>query len=165
MYRAFIADLKPLQSREDESDEEEEDLSLLNRYESLLLQYDPDFLPEHLYEATSSPTNTLMHLLARGQYPPYDPTDVAQMHQLHVNVERCRVGEVLFQPNIVGLDQASLIETTNDIVKSFDAEQRKNLIKVCYAFVLLLHAYGFWLTHVTLDCLYNGRLQSFARFP
>ncbi|KAI8143640.1 hypothetical protein BJV82DRAFT_668679 [Fennellomyces sp. T-0311] len=119
-------------SREDESDEEEEDLSVLNHYESLLLQYDPDFLPEHSYEATASPTNTLMHMLARGKWPPYDPTDVGQMHQLHVNIERVRVGEVLFQPNIVGLDQAGLSETMNDIIRTFNPEERKQAVKTIF---------------------------------
>ncbi|KAI9270702.1 actin-related protein, ARP5 class [Phascolomyces articulosus] len=119
-------------SREDESDDEEEDLSILNHYESLLLQYDPDFLPEHAYEATSSPTNTLMHMLARGKWPPYDPTDIGQMHQLHVNVERVRVGEVLFQPNIIGLDQAGLTETMNDIVRTFNPEERKQAVKTVF---------------------------------
>ncbi|KAG2230003.1 hypothetical protein BDF21DRAFT_422391 [Thamnidium elegans] len=116
-------------SRDDESDEEEEDLSELNQYESLLLQYDPDFLPEHSYESMSSPTNTLMHILARGMYPPYDPTDIEQSYQLHVNVERARVPEVLFQPSIIGLDQAGLVETVNDIVKTFDINQREKLMQ------------------------------------
>lgn len=117
-------------SREDESDEEEEIMSELNQYESLLLQYDPDFLPEHAYENMSSPTNTLMHLLSRGVYPPYDPLDMEQSYQLHVNVERSRVPEVLFQPSIIGLDQAGLVETVNDIVKTFDINQREGLMKV-----------------------------------
>ncbi|KAI8988523.1 hypothetical protein BDF20DRAFT_337377 [Mycotypha africana] len=108
-------------SREDESDEEEEDLSELNQYESLLLQYDPEFLPEHRYENQSSPTNTLMHLLARGVYPTYDPQDLEQSYQLHVNIERVRVPEVLFQPSIIGLDQSGLIESVQNIVRSFDS--------------------------------------------
>ncbi|KAG0169111.1 Nuclear actin-protein involved in chromatin remodeling [Apophysomyces sp. BC1034] len=119
-------------SREDESDEEEEDLSLLNQYESLLLQYDPEFLPEHSYEASASPANTLLHLLARGLDPSYDPTDIGQMHQLHVNVERVRVSEVLFQPSIIGLDQAGLVETVNDIVKTFEPDQRNKVMKTIF---------------------------------
>lgn len=115
-------------SRDDESDEEEEDMSELNQYESLLLQYDPDFLPEHSYENMSSPTNTLLHLLARGVYPSYDPTDMEQSYQLHVNIERARVPEVLFQPSIIGLDQAGLIESVSDIVKTFDVSQREKLM-------------------------------------
>ncbi|KAL0078787.1 hypothetical protein J3Q64DRAFT_1638036 [Phycomyces blakesleeanus] len=116
-------------NREDESDDEEEDLSLLNQYESMLLEFDPDFKPEDSYEARSSATNTLMHLLARGVYPPFDPADVGQSHQLHVNIERVRVPEVLFQPSIIGLDQAGLVETVNDVVKTFDSEQKAKVMK------------------------------------
>ncbi|KAI9478375.1 MAG: hypothetical protein EXX96DRAFT_595711 [Benjaminiella poitrasii] len=116
-------------SRDDESDDEEEDMSELNQYESLLLQYDPDFLPEHSYENMSSPTNTLMHLLAHGVYPSYDPTDMAQSYQLHVNIERVRVPEVLFQPSIIGLDQAGLVETVHDVVKTFDDYKKENIMK------------------------------------
>ncbi|KAI7906081.1 actin-like protein arp5 [Cokeromyces recurvatus] len=116
-------------SRDDESDEEEEDMSELNQYESLLLQYDPEFLPEHSYENMSSPTNTLMHLLAHGVYPPYDPTDMGQSYQLHVNIERVRVPEVIFQPSIIGLDQAGLVETVYDIVKTFQGNERENVMK------------------------------------
>ncbi|KAI8337817.1 hypothetical protein EDC96DRAFT_450184 [Choanephora cucurbitarum] len=116
-------------SREDESDEEEEDISELNQYESLLLQYDPEFSSEQLYENMSSPTNTLLHLLSRGVYPPYDPTDMEQSYQLHVNVERVRVPEVLFQPSIIGLDQAGLVESMHDIVKTFDRHQQSQLMQ------------------------------------
>lgn len=70
-----------------------------------------------------------MHMLARGNQP-YDPADIEQNHQLHVNVERVRVGEVLFEPSIVGLDQAGVVETMHDIVRSFDAEQRQQVAKV-----------------------------------
>ncbi|ORX45297.1 actin-like ATPase domain-containing protein [Hesseltinella vesiculosa] len=111
-------------SRDDDDEEEEEDLALVNHYESLLLQHDPTFLPEHSFEATSSPTNTLMHQLTYGVYPLFDPNDAAQHHQMHLNVERVRVSEVLFQPSIVGLDQAGLIETMDDIVKTFDVNAR-----------------------------------------
>ncbi|KAG0784336.1 hypothetical protein G6F57_012168 [Rhizopus arrhizus] len=116
-------------NREDESDEEEEDLSQLNQYESLLLQHDPEFLTEHLYESMTSPTNTLVHLLTRGLYPSWDPTDLAQSYQLHVNVERVRVPEVLFQPSIIGLDQAGLIESVHDIVKTFDINSRQKIMQ------------------------------------
>lgn len=115
-------------------------MSELNQYESLLLQYDPDFLPEHSYENMSSPTNTLLHLLSRGVYPPYDPTDMEQNYQLHVNVERARVPEVLFQPSIIGLDQAGLIETVNDIVKTFDMNQREKLLQVKKNRAVAVHA-------------------------
>ncbi|CAO3597799.1 unnamed protein product [Absidia cylindrospora] len=116
-------------SRDDDEDEEEEDLALLNHYESQLLQYDPDFLPEHSFESSSSPINTLLYQLAHGTYPPYDPTDISQTYQLHVNIERARVSEVLFQPSIIGLDQAGIVETVDDIVKTFDASSRERVRK------------------------------------
>jgi hypothetical protein len=71
-----------------------------------------------------------MHLLSRGIYPPYDPNDMGQTYQLHVNVERVRVPEVLFEPSIIGLDQAGLVETINDIVRTFDNNQREKITKV-----------------------------------
>lgn len=118
------------QNREEESEDEEEDMASLNHYESLLLQHDPDFLPEHAFEAEQDPTNTLLHLLKHGMYPKYDPQDVGLSHQLHINVERVRVPEVLFQPNIIGLDQAGLIDNVNDIVRVYDASRKQNIVKV-----------------------------------
>jgi actin-related protein 5 len=119
-----------LKNREEESEDEEEDVANLNHYESLLLQYDPEFLPEHAFEAAQDPTNTLLHLLRHGMYPKYDQQDVGQTHQLHVNVERIRVPEVLFQPNIIGLDQAGIVENINDIVRVYDASRKQNMVKV-----------------------------------
>ncbi|KAG2183609.1 hypothetical protein INT43_006617 [Umbelopsis isabellina] len=116
-------------NREEESEDEEEDMASLNHYESLLLQHDPDFLPEHAFEAEQDPTNTLLHLLRHGVYPKFDAQDVGQSHQLHVNVERVRVPEVLFQPNIIGLDQAGLAENINDIVRVYDASRKQNIVK------------------------------------
>jgi actin-related protein 5 len=63
-------------------------------------------------------------------YPKYDQQDVGQTHQLHVNVERVRVPEVLFQPNIIGLDQAGIVENINDIVRVYDASRKQNMVKV-----------------------------------
>ncbi|KAI8096796.1 uncharacterized protein BX664DRAFT_364030 [Halteromyces radiatus] len=116
-------------SRDEDEDDAEEDLALLNHYESQLLQYDPDFLPEHSFEASSSPINTLLHQLAHGTHPPYDPMDISQTYQLHVNIERSRVSEALFQPSIIGLDQAGIVETLDDIVKTFDISTRSRIQK------------------------------------
>ncbi|KAI8581791.1 hypothetical protein K450DRAFT_231201 [Umbelopsis ramanniana AG] len=116
-------------NREEESEDEEEDMASLNHYESLLLQHDPDFLPEHAFEAEQDPTNTLLHLLKHGMYPKYDAQDVGQSHQLHVNVERVRVPEVLFQPSIIGLDQAGLVDNINDIVRVYDASRKQSIVK------------------------------------
>ena len=39
------------------------------------------------------------------------------MHQLHLNIERIRVPEVLFSPGIAGVDQAGLIEISSGIIQ------------------------------------------------
>ncbi|CAG8437143.1 4215_t:CDS:10 [Diversispora eburnea] len=114
-------------SKEEDAWEEEEELSQLREYETKLLQYDSTFLPEHTFDAKNSLKNSLVFMFTRGVSPPYDPEDFAQMHQLHVNVERIRVPEALFQPSIVGLDQAGVVETFGEIVNRFDEEQRRKM--------------------------------------
>ncbi|KAI1317777.1 Nuclear actin-protein involved in chromatin remodeling [Mortierella claussenii] len=116
-------------SREDDSEDEEE-ATQLNEYEQQLLKYDPNFLEEHLMNAYT-PKNSFLHYYTHG-LGPYDPSvglSLDQTYQLHVNVERIRVPEVLFQPGIVGLDQTGLVETLQDVLKRFDAEARQRLVQ------------------------------------
>ncbi|CAI2176173.1 3524_t:CDS:10 [Funneliformis geosporum] len=115
--------------KEEDAWEEEEELTQLREYEGKLLQYDPAFLPEHTFDAKNSQQNSLVYMLTRGISPPYDPENFGQMHQLHVNIERIRVPEALFQPSIVGLDQAGVVETIGDIVNRFDADDRRQMVK------------------------------------
>jgi actin-related protein 5 len=106
-------------------------LAILNEIEANLLRNDPTFKPEDVFEAEESAENSLLHLFAHGVYPSHDSADIAQSYQLHVNVERIRVPEVLFQPSIIGLDQAGIVETISDVMKRFEGEARKSLTKVC----------------------------------
>ncbi|KAJ5301599.1 hypothetical protein PENANT_c002G03715 [Penicillium antarcticum] len=97
-------------------DEEEEDLgSMLNAVENELLEYDPDFTENHTLAAQSDWTKSLVHAFLRGPWP-FDPESQREAHQLHLNVERIRVPEVVFQPSIAGVDQAGLIELAADII-------------------------------------------------
>ncbi|KAJ2297528.1 Nuclear actin-protein involved in chromatin remodeling [Coemansia sp. RSA 2702] len=41
----------------------------------------------------------------------------AREYQLHLNVERIRVPEIIFRPSLTGLDQAGLLETLEGIVR------------------------------------------------
>ncbi|CAB4384302.1 unnamed protein product [Rhizophagus irregularis] len=116
-------------SKEEDAWEEEEELSQLRDYEHKLLRYDPAFLPEHTFDAKNSQQNSLVFMLTRGVVPAYDPENFGQMHQLHVNVERIRVPEALFQPSIIGLDQAGVVETIGDIVNRFDYDDQRKMIK------------------------------------
>ncbi|CAG8776789.1 15247_t:CDS:2, partial [Acaulospora morrowiae] len=116
-------------SKEEDAWEEEEEHSQLKEYETKLLRYDPTFLPEHTFDAKNSVKNSLLFMFTRGVAPPYDPEDFAQIHQLHVNIERIRVPEALFQPSILGLDQAGIVETFGDIISRFNEEQRKKMVQ------------------------------------
>lgn len=101
---------------EQSEDEEEEDLSAgLKGIEAQLLKYDPGFSENHTMEAQSDWTKSLVHAFARGPWP-YNAESQQEMHQIHLNVERIRVPEVIFQPAIAGLDQAGIVEIAADII-------------------------------------------------
>ncbi|KKZ64971.1 hypothetical protein EMCG_09115 [[Emmonsia] crescens] len=70
-------------------------------------------------------------MFLRGPWP-FDPESTREAHQLHLNVERIRVPEVVFQPSaIAGLDQAGLVEIAADIVNQrFSVgEERARLLR------------------------------------
>lgn len=105
-------------NRDDSDDEEREENPdvQLKALEELLLQYDPDFTYDHTREAQDDWSKKMMHAFERGPRP-FDVDSPAERHQVHLNVERIRVPEVLFQPSaIAGLDQAGLIEIAGDIL-------------------------------------------------
>ncbi|KAF9580555.1 Nuclear actin-protein involved in chromatin remodeling, partial [Lunasporangiospora selenospora] len=115
-------------SKEDDSEDEEE-ANQLQEFEQQLLKYDPEFLQEHTMNAYT-PRNSFLHFYTNG-LGPYDPAvglALDQTYQLHVNVERIRVPEALFQPGIIGLDQTGLVETIQDVLKRFDAAARQRLV-------------------------------------
>ena len=101
---------------EQSDEEEEEDLGgTLNALETELLQYDPEFTENHTLAAQSDWTKSMIHAFLRGPWP-FDPESQREAHQLHLNVERIRVPEVVFKPSIAGIDQAGLVEVAADIV-------------------------------------------------
>ncbi|KAL8956844.1 MAG: hypothetical protein Q9193_005735 [Seirophora villosa] len=100
---------------EHSEDEEEEDLGAgLKGVEAQLLKYDPTFNESSTLEAQSDWTQSLMHAFLRGPRP-FDPESQQEAHQIHLNVERIRVPEVVFQPSIAGLDQAGIVDIVADI--------------------------------------------------
>ena len=101
---------------EQSDDEEEEDLGAgLKGIEAQLLKYDPSFTENNTREAQTDWTQSLMHAFLRGPRP-FNPESQQEIHQIHLNVERIRVPEVLFQPAIAGLDQAGIVEIAGDII-------------------------------------------------
>jgi actin-related protein 5 len=101
---------------EGSDDEEEEDLgATLKTLEADLLKYDPEFTDEHTLDAQTDWTKSLIHAFLRGPRP-FDPGSQREAHQIHLNVERIRVPEVIFQPSIAGVDQAGIVEIAADIL-------------------------------------------------
>ncbi|ERF74831.1 hypothetical protein EPUS_03215 [Endocarpon pusillum Z07020] len=109
------------------SDEEEEEdpAAALRSLEAELLRYDPDFTEKETFDAQNDWTKSLIHAFLRGARP-FDPESQKEAHQIHLNVERIRVPEVIFQPGIAGVDQAGLAEIAEGIVmgRTNPAEQQ-----------------------------------------
>ncbi|KAK5660269.1 hypothetical protein OQA88_12809 [Cercophora sp. LCS_1] len=101
----------------DDEEEGEEDLETSVRaLEADLMQYDKDFTYEHTLDAQKDWTKSLLHAFRYGPRP-FDSGSPAEAHRLHLNVERIRVPEVIFQPSaIAGIDQAGIIEIAGDIL-------------------------------------------------
>ena len=101
---------------EQSEDEEEEDLDAeMREVEAQLLKYDPAFSESKTMAAAKDWTKSLMHTFLHGPRP-FDPESQQERHQLHLNVERIRVPEVVFQPAIAGLDQAGLIDIVANMI-------------------------------------------------
>ncbi|XP_001844597.2 actin-related protein 5 [Culex quinquefasciatus] len=92
-------------SRDGDSDSEAENEKLLE-YEEVLKQHDATYV-----EPSSAPGS-----------------NIAEFHQLHLGVEKIRVPEVLFQPSIIGIQEAGLAGTIDYVLKLFPQELRPELI-------------------------------------
>lgn len=99
---------------DDEDAEQNLDAAVLN-LEEQLLKYDSEFTENHTLAAQNDWSKSSVHMFLRGPRP-FDPDSHREAHQLHLNVERIRVPEVLFQPSIAGVDQAGVVEVALDIL-------------------------------------------------
>ena len=101
---------------EQSDEEEEEDLSAsLKAVEAQLLKYDPQFDEDSTLAAQSDWRKSLVHAFYRGSRP-FNQESQQEIHQLHLNVERIRVPEVVFQPAIAGIDQAGILEIAAGVI-------------------------------------------------
>jgi len=100
---------------EDEDDADENLTKELQAIEAQLLAHDPDFTENSTRDAQSDWTKSLLHAFTRGPWP-FAPESQQDNHQIHLNVERIRVPEVVFQPSIAGVDQAGIVEICADIL-------------------------------------------------
>ncbi|KAI9818694.1 MAG: Nuclear actin-protein involved in chromatin remodeling [Thelocarpon impressellum] len=100
---------------DDEADNEDEMLGALKTLEAQLLEHDASFTSQHTLDAESDWSKSLIHAFLRGPRP-FDPESARESHQVHLNVERIRVPEVVFQPSIAGIDQAGIVEIASDVL-------------------------------------------------
>lgn len=115
-------------------EEQEETNKQILALEAELLLYDPNFHTEDTLAAsqTFDWKNLALHKFIHGprenihikfQSEGMDVDEIAnhpqiiqKNHQMHLNIERIRVPEILFQPQIAGLDQAGITELLNDLL-------------------------------------------------
>lgn len=98
-----------------DSELEEEEEKTLVQLEQDLLEHDPNFTIEDTYANQFDYKKSIIHKFLHGPTP-FDPEDQRSQHQIHLNVERIKIPEILFQPSIAGIDQAGLLELGEDIL-------------------------------------------------
>ena len=54
--------------------------------------------------------------------------DSPEWHQLHLATEQIRISEILFQPSIIGHEQAGISETIEFILKKFSSSDQQKLV-------------------------------------
>ena len=116
---------------EQSEDEEEEDLDAeMKTVETELLKYDASFNESKTMAAQNDWTKSLMHAFLRGPRA-FDSESQQETHQLHLNVERIRVPEIVFQPAIAGLDQAGIADIIADILNhgTVSSQDRRDMLK------------------------------------
>ncbi|XP_065091690.1 actin-related protein 5 [Ochlerotatus camptorhynchus] len=56
------------------------------------------------------------------------PGNIAEFHQLHIGVEKIRVPEILFQPSMIGIQEAGLTGTIDYVLKMFPKEDQLKIV-------------------------------------
>ncbi|XP_014776303.1 actin-related protein 5 [Octopus bimaculoides] len=94
-----------------DSEVEEEQLEEL---ETMLREHDPEFLKE------------LEENAGIGEF------DIAEYYRLHLGVERIRVPELLFQPSMIGIEQAGLSEMVDYVLKKCSPSEQNALVQCVF---------------------------------
>ncbi|KAF3910408.1 Centractin [Dactylellina cionopaga] len=113
---------------EEEEEEDEEMQTELKNLEAQLLRHDPDFTEDSLQGSKSDWNKSMIHAFLRGTRP-FDPENQAEANQMHLNVERIRVPQVIFEPSMAGVDQAGIVEITSEmLLNRFTDEKQREMI-------------------------------------
>ncbi|MBW0482107.1 hypothetical protein O181_021822 [Austropuccinia psidii MF-1] len=122
----------------DESADEEDELLELLSVEKQLLEHDAAFTIEHTNERQNLKRHSLLNAFYKGISPSKDDSstimaaldtegNAEQNARLHINVERIRVPEPLYQPLLAGVDHAGLIEVIQYVLKEFSQDVQDKL--------------------------------------
>ncbi|POW11500.1 hypothetical protein PSTT_05228 [Puccinia striiformis] len=125
----------------DESADEEDDLLELITVEKQLLEHDELFTIEDTRERQKLKRHCLMNAFYKGISPSKDDSstimaaldtegNAEQSARLHINIERIRVPEPLYQPLLAGVDQAGLVEVVQYVLKEFSQDVQDQLTQV-----------------------------------
>lgn len=102
VYRSINKD-----AGDSDSEKEQEEL---NELENLLKKHDPDFSK-------------------RFGGKPETAVDWAEYYQLHLGVERIRVPEIVYQPSLLGIEQAGISETIDFILNHYSTDLQTALVQ------------------------------------
>lgn len=119
----------------EDSEADEDDLAYLEIIEGALLKHDPNFEINDTVARKAIAKQKLLNAFLRGMSPDdpldsFDSGNPEHLAQLHLNVERIRAPEVMFQPSLAGVDSAGLLEVIEHILKSFSPSERDRLTNV-----------------------------------
>ncbi|KGG52071.1 putative chromatin remodeling complex subunit protein [Mitosporidium daphniae] len=122
------------------SDDSFEDLERLeneiDRIDELLSHHDPNFWNLEQEEKKASFIDHFTYGIEEASEREGDSNDTQNRlsslpYQLHINIERIRVPEILFQPSIIGLGSMGIVETLNEtfahISKEHDITKREEV--------------------------------------
>lgn len=119
-------------SRDDEEDSDLHDQENLSQIEALLEEKDHTEFMKKLQEEQYA-SLTLLDRLTFGGEPEAEIEASAGQPSIHVNSERMRCTEALFQPlSVQGIDQAGLIEVLINLFSSYSKDIQTELIKNIY---------------------------------
>lgn len=93
------------------------------------MQHDPLFDQEMTLAAQNQRQTALINAFIRSDQK-FDPDDMGQAHQIHLNVERIRVPETWFHPSMAGVDSAGMAEVAGWMLNGFSPEERRRMMQV-----------------------------------
>uniref|UniRef100_A0A8C6VKI2 Actin-related protein 5 n=1 Tax=Naja naja TaxID=35670 RepID=A0A8C6VKI2_NAJNA len=99
-----IPDLDPLGS-----EQSMEDVESMNDFEPLFAEEQPE---------VEKPVTTVQPVF-----------NLAEYHQLYLGTERIRVPEIVFQPSLIGEEQAGLAETMQFVLDRYSKDQQEKLVQ------------------------------------